>query len=248
MAWNNPNFPLFHGVMPPFVYGKGFHELWLVNEILSSDIRTVFDASNLCFSFYPENLGILSRKFTEGRNIEDRGTWEYDNNLHLAIFYGSLHFCKSFLQNAPYKVMKSSGQYYFLNEEKDRIISQATRRNKDLFTLSGCHKEKNKCSLRQFDNLTLEISTQIEYTYTLERILQIVADKEKLVILGISGESYRDMLMSWVCGLRRLGITNFLVYALDPETYEFSILQVLFCFWALTLAILCRYWVHVHIM
>jgi beta-arabinofuranosyltransferase len=64
----------------------------------------------------------------------------------------------------------------------------------------------------------MEIPAQIEYKYTLERLLQIVADEDKSVILGIFGESYRDMLMSWVCGLRNLGITNFLVYALDPET------------------------------
>lgn len=235
MAWNNPKFPLFHGVVPPFLYGKGFHELWLINEIVSSEIRTVFDASNLCFSFYPENLGTLSSKFPEGHTIGGKGTWEYHNNLHLAIFYGSIYFCKSFLHNAPYEILKSSGQYYFLNKEKGHILSQGTKGKRDLF-LSGCNKEKNKCSLRQFDNLTMEMPTQNEYNFTLERLLQITADEDKLVILGISGESYRDMLMSWVCRLRYLGITNFLVYALDPETYEFSILQVDVFIWALYLA------------
>ncbi|KAF3339815.1 UDP-galactose:fucoside [Carex littledalei] len=225
MAWNNPKLPLFYGVMPPFLYGKGFHELWLINEILSSEIRTVFDASNLYLSFYPENLGKLSSEFPRSRTIGGEATWVHNNNLHLAIFYGSLYFSKTFLNNTPYEILKSSGQYYFLNEEKSRILSQGTKRKKDLLNLPGYHKEKNRCSLRQFDNLTMEIPAQIEYNYTLETLLETVTDENKSVILGISGESYRDMLMSWVCRLRYLGVTNFIVYALDLETYEFSILQ-----------------------
>lgn len=226
MAWNNPKLPLFYGVMPPFLYAKGIHDLWLINEILSSEIRTVFDASNLDLSFYPENLGKLSSKFPRSHTIGGEVPWVHNNNLHLAIFYGSLYFSKTFLNNTPYEILKSSGQYYFLNEEKSSILSQGTKRKKDLLNLSGYHKEKNRCSLRQFDNLTMEMPAQIEYNYTLETLLETVTDENKSVILGISGESYRDMLMSWVCRLRYLGVTNFIVYALDLETYEFSILQV----------------------
>lgn len=226
MAWNNPKLPLFYGVMPPFLYGNGIHDLWLINEILSSEIRTVFDASNLYLIFYPENLGKLSSEFLRSHTIRDEVTWVHNNNLHLTTFYGSLYFSKTFLNNSLYEILKSSGQYYFLNEEKSRILSQGTTRKKDLLNLPRYTKEKNRCSLRQFDNLTMEMPAQIEYDYTLETLLETVTDENKSVILGISGESYRDMLMSWVCRLRYLGVTNFIVYALDSEMYEFSILQV----------------------
>ncbi|KAJ4787801.1 Nucleotide-diphospho-sugar transferase family protein [Rhynchospora pubera] len=225
IVWNNLKLPLFHGVMPPFMYGKGFYELWLINEILSSEIRTVFDASNLNLSLYPENLGTLSSMFSEDYSTWSKRTWEYHTNLRVAQSYGLLFFQKTFLSNAPYEIVNSLGQYYFLNEEKGHILAPGTNRKKEILNSLGCHKERNKCSLWQFDNLTLGMPAQIEYKYTLERILQTVSDENKTVILGISGESYRDMLMSWVCRLRNLGITNFIVYALDPETYEFSLLQ-----------------------
>ena len=62
--------------------------------------------------------------------------------------------------------------------------------------------------------------------FGLETLLSLVADENKTVVLAVAGYSYTDMLMSWVCRLRRLMIKNFLVCALDDETYEFSILQV----------------------
>lgn len=59
-------------------------------------------------------------------------------------------------------------------------------------------------------------------------LLELAADKNGSVVLGVAGESYRDMLMSWACRLRHLGVTNFIVCALDHETYEFSLLQVIY--------------------
>jgi hypothetical protein len=45
MAWNNRNLPLHNGVLPPFLYGKGFHIHWIINEAVFSEFRLVFDAS-----------------------------------------------------------------------------------------------------------------------------------------------------------------------------------------------------------
>ncbi|KAJ6313433.1 hypothetical protein OIU77_014856 [Salix suchowensis] len=50
-------------------------------------------------------------------------------------------------------------------------------------------------------------------------------DKNKTVVLAVAGYSYKDMLMSWVCRLRLLQVTNFIICALDHETYQFSVLQ-----------------------
>ncbi|OMO80051.1 Reticulon [Corchorus olitorius] len=51
------------------------------------------------------------------------------------------------------------------------------------------------------------------------------SDKNRTVVLTVAGYSYKDMLMSWVCRLRHLRITNFLVCALDDETFQFSVMQ-----------------------
>ncbi|KAJ3695735.1 hypothetical protein LUZ60_001112 [Juncus effusus] len=193
MAFNNPKFPLFQGIIPPFLYNKGLHDIWLINEILSSEMRTVFDASDRIFNIYPQTLG----KFPRENNTNIKQIFEYNNNLHLATFYGSLYFHKTFMQNKPHEILKI---------EKKK-------------------KKNNKCSLSRFGNITLTTSVKIGYRYDLESILEKIADKNKSVILGIAGESYKDMLMNWVCRFRNLNITNFLVYALDLDTYEFSILQ-----------------------
>ncbi|KAJ0972451.1 hypothetical protein J5N97_020410 [Dioscorea zingiberensis] len=44
-------------------------------------------------------------------------------------------------------------------------------------------------------------------------------------ICKVAGDNYKDMLMNWVCCLRHLAVTNFIVCALDLEIYEFLILQ-----------------------
>jgi hypothetical protein len=66
----------------------------------------------------------------------------------------------------------------------------------------------------------------LKFPFDLESLLPLVADKNRTVVLSVAGYSYKDMLMSWVCRLRRLKVPNFLVCALDDETYQFSILQV----------------------
>ncbi|PIN17385.1 hypothetical protein CDL12_09955 [Handroanthus impetiginosus] len=52
IAWNNGDLPLHKGVLPPFLYGKGLHNNWIVTEALISDFRLVIDASLTISSFY----------------------------------------------------------------------------------------------------------------------------------------------------------------------------------------------------
>lgn len=70
----------------------------------------------------------------------------------------------------------------------------------------------------QRSNLTIPLS--------LDSLLKLVASKDKVVILAVVGNSYRGLLMSWVCRLRVLGIPNFLICALDEDLYQFSVEQV----------------------
>lgn len=72
----------------------------------------------------------------------------------------------------------------------------------------------------------LKLSESLEFQFSLESLLPLMADGNKTIVLAVAGYSYKDMLMSWVCRLRHLQISNFIVSALDEETYEFSILQV----------------------
>ncbi|KAJ0972450.1 hypothetical protein J5N97_020409 [Dioscorea zingiberensis] len=51
IAWNTGDMPLHAGVLPPFLYRKGLHNEWLLNEVLSSEFRFPVDASNVISSF-----------------------------------------------------------------------------------------------------------------------------------------------------------------------------------------------------
>lgn len=58
---------------------------------------------------------------------------------------------------------------------------------------------------------------------TLEQALSAVASDGEFIILTAVNYLYRTALMNWVCNLRRLKITNFVVAALDQKIYAFAL-------------------------
>ncbi len=69
-------------------------------------------------------------------------------------------------------------------------------------------------------------SSELWVPFSLEALVARMASPDKVVVLSVVGNSYRDLLMSWVCGLHHLNISNFVVFALDDELYQFAVLQV----------------------
>lgn len=196
MAWNNRNTLLHAGVVPPFLYGKGLHNQWLVHEILSSDFRLVIDASLVATTFFIGNLRRRDNGIFE--------TWGYGGNHHLASLYGSLYFNRT--TSAPQKLIKCSGKFYLQSQKPFNCIEREAH-------CSNWHK------------ISLKVPVTLNYSMSLEHLLKVTADVNKTVVLAVAGDNYRDMLMNWVCRLRNLAVTNFIVCALDPDIYQFSVLQ-----------------------
>ncbi|CAN6346206.1 unnamed protein product [Urochloa humidicola] len=219
VAWNSPSSPLHAGVLPSFLYGRGEHNWWLIHEVLSSEMRLVFDASSLVLGLYPESFSSMHDMSSSKNDGLPAESWEYGVNRHLAAIYGS--YCYRLLRRhstALHKVVRQSEDYMFSKAEEltlsDFIIGKEQRapveggslwRNESI-CLSG--------HLHSFD-----------LPYSLSSLLELAADRNRSIVLGVAGVSYRDMLMSWACRLRHLRVTNFIVCALDHETYEFSVLQ-----------------------
>ncbi|XP_039034794.1 beta-arabinofuranosyltransferase RAY1-like [Hibiscus syriacus] len=237
IAWNNGDMPLHHGVLPPFLYGKGVYNHWLINEALSSGLRFVFDASWTISNIALDDSLLWSNCLVKSSDVSDieKGSWEYDGNSHLAAVYGS-----SSLHGINYsivmKLLKCDGQYLIINTTEDFlhsctyartrlwIIPNCRRSKKTLACIAGTIKSQNRtlgCSLRD----QIVPTKTLKLPISLESLLAIVADKNRTVVLTVAGYSYKDMLLSWVCRLRHLRITNFLVSALDYETYQFSVMQ-----------------------
>lgn len=227
MAWNNGDMPLHNGVLPPFLYGKGIHNRWIINEAMSSDFRFVFDSSWTVLNFYQEDLDHGSYQSVGGSNVPDveKGSWENDGNSHLGAIYGSLYFHEANYSNMV-KLVHCGGHYSFLNTVEDIVFPLGSRRNKFFLNCVDAIKSQDRtkeCSVKD----QLKPSTSLSLPFSLEELLSVRADENKTIVLATAGFSYKDMLMSWVCRLRQLHISNFLVCALDRETYEFSVLQVI---------------------
>jgi hypothetical protein len=222
VAWNSPSSPLHAGVLPSFLYGKGAHNWWLTHEVLSSEMRVVFDASSLVLGLYPESFSSIHDVSSSNNYMLPAGSWEYSVNRHLAAIYGS--YCYRLPRRHStvlHKVVKQSEEYMFSKAEdltlSDFIISKEENAHGEGGSL---WRNGNTCLSGHLHRHSSDVP------YSLSMLLELTADKNRSVVLGVAGISYRDMLMSWACRLRHIGVTNFIVCALDHETYEFSVLQV----------------------
>lgn len=222
MAWNNVEVPLHCGVLPPFLYQRGTYNQWIINEAISCKRRFVFDATSTISSFF---LGNAENRSYNVSKPETR-TWEYVGNSHLGQLYGSL-MSKSY--TLP-KLLKCNKRYMFVSAS-DRSIDMSVPKGKSLGfrrreKISACISRTKSRSLKLHLVQKDEAVPPLKFPFDLESLLPLVADKNRTVVLSIAGYSYKDMLMSWACRLRHLQVPNFLVCALDDETYQFSILQV----------------------
>ncbi|GMH01565.1 hypothetical protein Nepgr_003404 [Nepenthes gracilis] len=240
MAWSNSEVPLHLGVLPPFLYGTGLHNYWVINEVLHSNFRFVFDASLAISNFYlidlDENESEQCVKESVTPEIQKR-IWEYNGNVHLGALYGLLYFHEANFTDIM-KLVKCDGHFMFTNKAENIVYSPAHRSLHKLWKeklLFPRREEKIMDCLAAISSLAwitdcpmknnMNLSTPFHLPFGLESILPIVSDKNMTIVLTVAGYSYKDMLMSWVCRLRHLLIPNFLVFALDDDMYQFSVLQ-----------------------
>lgn len=253
MAWNTGGPPLHGGVLPPFLYRKGLHNEWLVNEVISSELRFVVDATSAAFGFYLGTLDPQFDKLSSNSSNESSRTWENGGNQHLASLYGSFHPQPNY--SLPIRLVKCLGRYFLLDLFHDTFYSldgpaehvahglklvpgqeqkpwlstmflQSWRQRKWFICIEAIHSLERESPCSNWHKVSFKMPVPLGLPYSLESLLQVIADKNKSVVLAVAGDNYRDMLMSWVCRLRHLAIMNFIVCALDPDIYQFSVLQV----------------------
>ncbi|KAG0478362.1 hypothetical protein HPP92_013081 [Vanilla planifolia] len=249
IAWNAGEVPLHAGILPPFLYGRGFHNSWLLHEVVLSDFRLVIDASYIASTIYPENLTYYD--FWGNFSIDNGHVrWEEGVNQRLAALYGS-HFLEGYdkLRKHLYFI-KCSGRYAFVNAAK-KVVFSTEGCNEQSFVLKLLRDQQyemlfflkrllhwwiqkkwihcildlgNLCSPKQAFKENKQLAL-LDTAFTLESLLKISADNDKTVVLAVAGHNYRDMLMSWVCRLRHLHVSNFIICALDAEIYQFALLM-----------------------
>ncbi|KAH7276596.1 hypothetical protein KP509_39G013600 [Ceratopteris richardii] len=80
-------------------------------------------------------------------------------------------------------------------------------------------------NMKWLPKIRLDRSSYESASFSLESLLALVSDENKIIVLSVVGYNYKDMLMSWVCRLRKLQISSYVIGAIDKQLYEFGILQ-----------------------
>ncbi|BBN14553.1 beta-arabinofuranosyltransferase [Marchantia polymorpha subsp. ruderalis] len=89
----------------------------------------------------------------------------------------------------------------------------------------GCDNQASNRRVLSEKSDFVESESIEEVPYSLENLLKKRASAENVVILAVVGNSYRDMLMNWVCRLKHLNVSNYLVSAIDDDIYRFAVHQ-----------------------
>ncbi|EGD73448.1 hypothetical protein PTSG_05152 [Salpingoeca rosetta] len=250
-AWNNNGKKLFHGVMPPFIRGKSKFDNWFVHEVIQAGYRDVIDGTEAVTAVhvnhnYKSAEGAVSKMATGGSAtfwMKSKTTdWQIFHNNHLAIYYGSYRNQDGTTVHAPWKLaacMEPSGMCLMKRVRpgicpcEHNAFAITTQNDPQVANVFENDVRKNivKCgsvSVDKTDAYTIPVTTppghepRYGLPFTLKDLLPIVARNKHVILSGVS-YIYRDVVMNFVCNLRRLGIYDQLILAaFDEEMYRFG--------------------------
>eukprot|EP00049_Salpingoeca_infusionum_P015209 m.292234 g.292234 ORF g.292234 m.292234 type:complete len:734 (-) comp15837_c0_seq5:572-2773(-) len=249
-AWNNNGGKLFHGIMPPFIRGKSKFDNWIVHEVIQAGYRDVIDGTDAVTAVhvvhnYVSAAGKVSKVQGGGGTFwmsAKTSDWQIFHNMQLAIEYGSYRNQDGTTVHAPWKLVSClepqgicltkrlrpgvcpcEHNAFALKTQTDPVISEVLE--------NDIRKNVVKCGTVSTDTpdaykipvLTPPGATPVlGLPFTMQQLLPMVAVNNHVLLSGVSYD-YRDVVMSFVCNLRRLGIYDQLILAaFDEEMYRFG--------------------------
>eukprot|EP00052_Salpingoeca_macrocollata_P017587 m.143482 g.143482 ORF g.143482 m.143482 type:complete len:775 (-) comp20434_c0_seq2:60-2384(-) len=251
-AWNNNRGKrLIQGHMPPFIRGKSKFDNWFVHEVIQAGYRDVVDATESVTAVHVvHNYQSVDGKvsFTNSQSGSTfwqkakSSNWMIFHNIHLAIHYGSYRNQDGTTLHAPWKLagcMEAGGMCLIKRLRpgvcpcEHNAFALSTQNDPEVVSVFENDVRKNlvKCggiSVDKSDAYDIAVVTEENHPpkyglpFTLKDLLPLVARDNHVVLTGVS-IAYKELLMSWVCNLRRLGLNSgFVVAAFDEETYRFA--------------------------
>eukprot|EP00043_Microstomoeca_roanoka_P014979 m.149237 g.149237 ORF g.149237 m.149237 type:complete len:754 (-) comp16155_c1_seq1:177-2438(-) len=249
-AWSNSGKKLFHGTMPPFIRGKSKFDNWFVHEVIQAGYRDVIDGTEAITAVhvnhdYTSAKGEKSKVAAGGATFWMKAKttdWQIFHNNNLAIFYGSYRNQDGTTVHAPWKLascMEPSGMCLIKRVRpgicpcEHNAFAVNTQNDPTVVNVFENDVRKNlvKCasvSVDKSDAYTIPVLTPqgrepaYGLPFTLKDLLPIVARNKHVILSGVS-YIYRDVVMNFVCNLRRLGIYDQLILAaFDEEMYRFG--------------------------
>eukprot|EP00056_Hartaetosiga_gracilis_P003090 m.59689 g.59689 ORF g.59689 m.59689 type:complete len:737 (-) comp11328_c0_seq1:26-2236(-) len=245
-AWNNSGRRLYHGIMPPFIRGKSKFDNWIAHEVIQGRYRDVIDGSEAIVAVHVEHgYKSAAGKHSEGNTGASTfwmkaksSDWQIFHNINLAIAFGSYRNQDGTTLHAQYKLsscLEPTGMCLIKRTRpgicpcEHNAFALNTQTDPQIISVSKRHIVKcGSVSVDQSNKYVIPSQAlpgkekQYGLPFTMEELLPVVARNNHVIVTGVS-YIYRDVVMNFVCNLRRLGIYDSLILAaFDEEMYKFG--------------------------
>lgn len=250
-AWNSDGPRLFDPVMPHFIFGRGKYDNWLTHETITAGRRQVIDASETCLTVHIRHdyhlvtgnqaqdksgapkRSLLGAFWSEGK----KSKFELFINIYLSLHVGSYTNQMGNVLFAPWKLslcLEPTGMC-LLKRKRPGICncefsSFVGDTQTDPVVKNGSRVIRcGMISVETKDNFVIPVlppegSTEAP-AFGLPLTMRSVIERvivNNTIILSALNYGYRGIMMNWVCNMRHLGITNFVIAALDADLYKFA--------------------------
>lgn len=246
-AWNPSGPRLFDGEMPHFIFGRGKYDNWLTHETIAAGRRHVIDASEAVMSIHIRHgYNLVSQPKRSLLSVSGGAFWSRGKKSKFELFiniYLSLH-------SGSYK--NQMGNILFAPWRYARCLELSGSCLVHRIRPGSCNCEYSVSSIStQTDVKLLEgsrvircgmISNEINEDYqiplpskslnvgepasfgmplTLNSLVEKLVMNNTMIVTAMNF-GYREVMMNWVCNLRHLNVTNFLIAAFDTKLYEYA--------------------------
>lgn len=254
-AWNPLGPRLFDPVMPHFIFGRGKYDNWLTHETIAAGRRAVIDASEAVLSIHiRHDYKLVEQRDQETvmkgrRQLLSQGTFWSENkkskfelfiNIYLSLNvgtyknqYGSIIFAPwrlaccleprglCFLRRVRPGVCNCEYAPFSAATQTDEVVVNGSR----IIRCGAVSREEAK----EYEiPVTITAGENTQGTFGMPLTLSSIAERivvDGTVIITALNYGYRDMMMNWVCNMRRLRVTNFVIAALDTDLYRFAFVR-----------------------
>eukprot|EP00045_Choanoeca_perplexa_P012107 m.130774 g.130774 ORF g.130774 m.130774 type:complete len:716 (+) comp15888_c0_seq4:182-2329(+) len=248
-VWSNTGKQLFHGAMPPFIRGKSKFDNWFVHEVIQAGYRDVIDTTEAVVAVhvahdYQTASGKVKANAGEGTfwMKEKRSNWMIFHNAHLAAMYGSYQNQDGTTVHAPWKLASclEDGGMCLMKRLRPGIcpcehnaFALSTQNDPQIVEVFEHDRKKNlvRCGGVSIDPpgaWDIQVQSKAGHDpvfglpFTLKDLLPVVSRDNHVLLTGASF-AYRDVVMNFVCNLRRLGLYDQLIIAaFDEDMYRYG--------------------------
>lgn len=242
-----------HRAPRPFIRGKSKFDNWLVHEVIAAGHRDVVDGTEAVVAVHinhdyrsadPAGAVVRAGEVRGGTFWQSgkRSNWQIFHNVNLAMSEGSYRNQDGTTMHAPWKLAlctePGGAAVCLLKRARPGLCpcehgAFALQTQTDPVLMNDANGQIVRCgAIRNDDPRDFKIAAApadkpltpavFGLPFTLEQLLPIVARNNHVIVTGAS-YNYRDMLMNFVCNLRRLGAHSQLIIATwDTDMYEYG--------------------------